>query len=196
MGVGFSWALLKVTLVESHEAGAVAGFVFCHFVNGVVGGVHTGSLGVLGNAELVLASALLGCDASLEVGLGVAENIAEQLSELAGVLCLLKSIALEGLGYLGIALAVGLTAHGKIHAYLTALAGEMVLKVFDHLLVGSFLTGSTENVSSSEGGSVALIFEFLKLGSRCLTDGAALGSLSALVDVTANGTNKLFLHDV
>ena len=45
--------------------------VLGHFVNGVVNSVETGSLGVLGNAELVLAGASLGSSALLEIGLRV-----------------------------------------------------------------------------------------------------------------------------
>ena len=49
---------------------------------GVVSSVHTGSLSVLCNAELVLASALLSSNTSLKVLLCVTEDVTKELSEL------------------------------------------------------------------------------------------------------------------
>ena len=111
--------------------------VLRHFVNGVVDSVKTGSLGVLCDAELVLASADLCCDACLKVRLRVAQNVAEELSELACVLCLLESIALVSLCNFRIALTVCLARHGEIHSDLCAFAVEMCVQILDHLLVSA-----------------------------------------------------------
>ena len=78
-------------------------------MNGVVSSVHAGSLGVSCDAELVLASTLLSLDAGLKVALRVLQNVTKQLCELAGVLSLLKSVALVSLGNLWITFTVSLT---------------------------------------------------------------------------------------
>ena len=74
--------LFEITLVETHEACTVTCFVLCHFVNSVVNSIHTGSLCVSCNAELVLACAALCSDTCLEIALGVFEYVAEKLLSL------------------------------------------------------------------------------------------------------------------
>ena len=59
----------------------MTGLVLSHFVNGVMDGVETSSLGVLGNAELILASTGLGSSALLQIGLGIPYDLAQQLSK-------------------------------------------------------------------------------------------------------------------
>ena len=59
----------------------MTGLVLSHFVNGVVDGIETGSLGILGNAELVLASTSFSSSALLQIGLGIPYNLAQQLSK-------------------------------------------------------------------------------------------------------------------
>ena len=99
----------EIALQQSGKASTVASLVLGHFVNGVVDGIESGSLGVLGNTELVLAGSGLSGSTLLEVGLGVPNALAEQLGKAAGVVGLFESIALESLCNFGIALAVGLT---------------------------------------------------------------------------------------
>ena len=112
----------------------MTGLVLGHLVNGVVDSVETSGLGVLGDAELILAGTSLSSSTLLEVRLGVPYALTQQLCKTRGVVGLLESITLESLSDLGIALAVSLTGHGQIHTYLTALAIEMVAQVIDHLL--------------------------------------------------------------
>jgi hypothetical protein len=111
------------------------------------------------------------------------------------VISLLESIALEGLCNLRIALAVGLTSHSQILTYLAALTVEMGAQVVDHLLADAFGLAVTDFVLGSIDGSFVL-FQFFKLRGGSLTDGAALGSLGTFVNVAANGTDKLFSHNV
>ena len=110
--------LLEESLVETCEASCMASLVLSHLMNGVVDSVRALLLSQLSDAELVLASTLLGSDASLEIALSVAQYLAQELSETASVVSLLVSIALVSLCYLRIALTVGLTSHSEIHTNL------------------------------------------------------------------------------
>ena len=56
--------------------------VLSHLVNGVVNSVETSSLGVLGNAELILASTSLSSSALLQIGLSIPNALAQELSKL------------------------------------------------------------------------------------------------------------------
>ena len=126
--------LLEVAVEETLETGAVAGFVLGHLMNGVVDRVIAELLRALRDRELGGAGALFGVGAHGDVLLGrVGEDLAEKLRELGGVLGLLESVALERLGDLGIALALGLAGHREIHADLGALAGEVILEALSNL---------------------------------------------------------------
>ena len=94
--------LLEEAVVQAGEALSVTGLVAGHLVNGVVDGIEVLGLGELGDAELVLTCASLGCHAFLKVGLGIPNYLTQELGELGGMLGLLKGVALEGLGYLGL----------------------------------------------------------------------------------------------
>ncbi len=119
-------------------------------------GIHVGLLGIAGDAELVLAGTALSSDTCLQVALGVTEHITKEFCEFGCMLSLLKGIALESLCHLRIALAVCLTAHSEIHAYLTALTIEMVEQVLNHLLVGTLLAGSAQLMYCGERLVLAL----------------------------------------
>ena len=106
------------------------------------------------------------------------------------MLCLLKSVALESLGNLGIALAVGLARHGQIHAYLTALALEMGIEISNHLLIATL--GNAQSMLCSIVDGVFL--EFLKLGCGHAALRATLGSGGSFVYIAAHGTNKFLVH--
>ena len=135
----------------------MTGLVLSHFVYGVVDGIETGSLGVLGNTELILASTCLGSSTLLKVGLGVPYNLAQQFSETRGVVGLLESIALEGLGNLGITLTIGLTSHSQIHTNLAALTIEMGTQVVNHLLADTLGLTVTDLVNSSIGHVTSIL---------------------------------------
>ena len=95
----------------------MTGLVLCHLMDGVVDGVEVELFCTSGNTHLVLVGAGLGCHTLLKVGLGVPYHIAKELGEFGSVLCFLEGVALESLGDFRIALAVGLTRHGEIHAH-------------------------------------------------------------------------------
>lgn len=59
----------------------MTGLVLRHLVHGVVDSIESGSLSVLGNTELILASTSLGSSALLQIGLGVPYDLAQQLSK-------------------------------------------------------------------------------------------------------------------
>ena len=64
--------------------------VLCHFVNGVVDSIETGSLGVLGDAELVLAGTSLSSCALLQIRLCIPYALAQQFSKPRSVISLLE----------------------------------------------------------------------------------------------------------
>ena len=183
--------LFEVALQQASKAGTVAGLVFGHLVNSVVDGIEASSLGVLGNAELVLASTGLGSSTLLKVGLGVPHAFSQKFSKTAGMVGLLKSIATEGLGYLGIALSVGLTSHGQIHTYFAALAIEVAAQVFNHLFADTF---GLAVANLMDRGISLLFLQLGKLRGRSLTDWALLGCSVAFIDISTNGADKLLLH--
>jgi hypothetical protein len=110
------------------------------------------------------------------------------------MICLLESIALESLGNLGIALAISLTSHSKILAYLAALAVEVCTQVVNHLLANTLGLAVANAMNSSIGG-LTLVLQLRELRSRSLTDGALLRSSIAFIDISTNGADKLFLHN-
>ena len=126
--------LSEVTFQKSSEACTVTSLVLSHLVNGVVDSIEAGSLGVLGDTELVLAGTSLSGSSLLKVCLGVPYALTQQLCETRSVVSLLKGLALESLSDFGIALAVSLTSHSQIHTNLTALTIEVVAQVVNHLL--------------------------------------------------------------
>ena len=187
--------LAEVALQQTSEAGTMTGLVLGHFVYGVVDGIETGSLGVLGNTELILASTSLGSSTLLKIGLGVPYNLAQQLSETRGVVGLLEGIALEGLGNLGITLTVSLTSHCQIHTNLTTLTIKVCTQVVDHFLTNSLGLAVT-NLMNGSISHISIILQFRELRGWSLTDRTLLGGILAFIDISTNGANKLFLHNV
>ena len=149
----------EIAFQQSCEASTVAGLILSHLVNGIVDGVKTSSFGVLGNAELVLTCTSLGSSTLLQVGLRIPYALTKQLSETAGVVSLLKSVALEGLGNLGIALTISLTGHGQIHTNLATLTIEVVAQVLNHFLAHT-LGLTVTNLVNSSIGHVGIILQF------------------------------------
>ena len=165
-----------------------------HFMNRVVDGIKAGSLGILGNAELILACTSLSSSTLLQVGLGIPNALTQELSKTTGMVGLLKSITLESLSNLGIALTIGLTSHCQIHTDLTALPIEMVTEVVNHLLAHTLGFAVTDTMNGSIG-NITILLQFRELGSRSLTNRALLRCSIAFIDISTNGANKLFLHN-
>ena len=165
--------------------------VLGHLVHGVVYGVQVLLLGQTGQTHLVLAGTALGVHALVEVGLGVPNHLADQLGELRSVLGLLPGVALVGLGNLGIALAVGLTAHGQIHTHLGTFAHEVILQTLPEFLVGALAV--TDLVNGHEIEAV-LLDDLDELVLAYLAHGALLGCLGTFVNVPAYGTTPFLLH--
>ena len=100
--------------------------VLSHLVNSVMDSIETSNLGILRNAELILASASLGSGTLLQVSLRIPYALTQQFSETRSMISLFESIALKCLCNLGIAFSVCLTSHSKIHTNLTTLTIEMI----------------------------------------------------------------------
>lgn len=188
-----SLLVAEVTLEEAFEATAVTSFVAGHFMNSVVNGIEIQLFGAFGYAGLVLARTAFGVHALLQIRFGVPHDIAQQFGKFRGMLSLFPGLALESLGYFGITLAVGLTAHGKIHTYFGALAHEVVVEVFYHLLVATFGHAYLMFGHEREAG---VLCKFLELGGGHAAHGAFFGSMVTFVNVTAYGANEFLLHDV
>ena len=186
---------LEITVEEAFEALAMTCLVLSHLVNGVVDGIPVLSLGVLGDAELILAGTGLSVHALLEVGLGIPDYVTEQLCELGSMLSLLPGIALEGISYLGITLAIGLTAHGQIHTYLGALARKVGIEILDHFLVNAIFLGNTDDMLLYELDASSFFNELLELRSRNTALWTTLGRCRSLMNITANGANPFLLHN-
>ena len=120
---------------------------------------------------------------------GIRDDLAQQLGKLGGVLGLLQAGLLPVHTDLGIALTMSHTGHGQIHTDLRALA----LKIHTQALV-NLLVHALSHAHNVLGGPSLLTSLLLELLGRSLTDGAEFRGSVALVDITANGTNKLF-HD-
>ena len=81
--------LLEIPLQQALECLAVTGLVPGHLVNGVMDSVQAQLLGLLGNGHLAGSGAVLSVYTHLKILLGgVGDNLAQQLGELSGVLCL------------------------------------------------------------------------------------------------------------
>ena len=127
----------EIALVKAVEAATVTCLVLSHLMHGVVDGVEVLFLGVLGDTHLVGVGTGLGVHTLLKVGLRIPYHVAEKFGEFGCMFSLFPCVTLESLGDLGIALAVSLTGHGQIHAYLGAFTVEVGVEVLDHLLVGT-----------------------------------------------------------
>ena len=171
----------------------MAGFVFGHFVDGVVDGVVAQLLGAGGDGELAFAGAGFGFVALLEVRLGVPDDFAEEFGDAGGVVGLLEGVALEGVGDLRIALTLGLAAHREVHAHFGAFAGEMFLEAGPDLRVTAF--GNAEDVLAGPLGLVAFLFHFNEFFGFGMAHRALCGRIFAFVDVSADEASEFFLHN-
>ena len=108
--------------------------ILCHLVNSIMDRIKVGSLGSLCYIHLTSTSSTLCLCALLEVCFGIPHNITYQLCKATCMVGLFKSIAFECLCNLGITLAIGLTAHCKIHTHLGALTHEMCLQTVHDFL--------------------------------------------------------------
>ena len=95
-----------------------------HLMNGVMDCIPVLGLGGLGNLQFAGTCSVLSFHTFLKIGLGIPNNLTQQFCKAGGMISLLKSVTLECLGNLGVALSVSLTAHGQIHTHLTAFTGE------------------------------------------------------------------------
>ena len=77
-----AFLLAKITLQQASEASTMTGLVLGHLVNGIVDSIETSSLGILGDAELILASTSLSSSTLLQIGLGIPNALAQELSKL------------------------------------------------------------------------------------------------------------------
>ena len=167
----------------------MAGFVFRHFMDGVMDGVVAKFFRAFGEFELASAGAVFGIATELEVLLRTGgEDFAEQFGKFGGVFGLFESVTLVGVSDFRIAFALGLTAHGEVHADFRAFAGEVGLEAFDDLRIR--VGGNTDGVLASPLQFFGFFnFEF-RAGAFAL--GAERGGLVTFVDITADGANKTF----
>ena len=188
--------LAKVALEQAGESLAVAGLVASHLVHGVVDGIEAGGLGALGKIGLAGGGAVLGLNAHLEVLLGgVGHDLAQELSELGGVLGLLVGSLLPVQADLGIALAMSDASHGQVHTDLRALALKVGAQVGNDILGDALHLGDAYDVLGSPLELALFLLQETRTGNAALGALEVLGQLVAveLFHITANGANKL--HD-
>ena len=169
----------------------MAGFVFCHFVNRVVDGVIAQFLGFGGNCQLALAGTGFRHHSLVQVGLGVPDNLSEELGELGCVLCLLESVALEGIGNLRVSLALRLAAHCQVHSNLGAFSVEVVTQALHYFLV--FYYSVLEVVLT--GPAEAVVHYFNEFFFLCAALGTELRRVLSFIYVTANETSEFLFHN-
>ena len=109
------------------------------------------------------------------------------------MLGLLPCVALVGLGDFGIALTVGLTAHGQVHAHLGAFAHEVVLQTLPELLAGALSVADL--VLGYELQVAFRLYDFNELVLADLAHRALLGSLGTFVDISTYGTTPFLCHN-
>ena len=109
------------------------------------------------------------------------------------MLGLLPCVTLEGFGHLGITLAVGLTAHRKVHAHLGAFAHEMVFETLHDFGIRTFC--HTQNMLVYERKTAVLFLDFNEFACRNTAHGAFLGSCGTLMDITAYRTSEFLVHN-
>ena len=185
----------KVALQQALEGLAVTSLVASHLVDGVVDGIEVGSLGTLGEISLTGGGAILGLNAHLEVLLGgVGHDLAQELSELGGVLGLLMGCLFVIKANLGITLAMSDAGHGQVHTDLGALALKVGAQVGDDVL-GHALLGNAHNVLGSPSKATLILLQEAGTGNAALGALKILGQLVAVIlfNITANGANKF--HD-
>ena len=181
----------EVAAVEALEALAVASFVLSHFVNGVVDGVEVELFGAFSDAHLVGVCTGFSGHTFFEVGFGVPHAVAEEFSEFGSVFGFFEGVAFESFSHFGIAFAVGLTAHGEVHANFGAFATEVSVEVGDHLFVATFGYADFVFGNELELGSGVHFFEFISANAA---HGAFFGSVFTFVYETAYSANEFLFH--
>ena len=158
-------------------------------MDGIVDSVQIQRLSLLGQVHLTGAGTALGLGTHHQVLLGaVGHDLAQQLCKAGCVVSLFVSIALVGLGDLGVALTLCHASHSQIHTDLTALALEVCAQTINDLLRHALCLADANNML----GDVGVAGLFHKSGSGSLANGALSGDLT-LSDITTNGAN-VFLH--
>lgn len=90
-----------------------------------------------------------------------------------------------------VALAVGLTRHGQIHAHFGAFAVEMRCQILDHFFVTAL---SLADLVLGHECKRGCLVEFLELAAGCATQRALFGSLFAFMNVATYCANKFLYH--
>ena len=149
-------------------------------MHGIVDGIEASGLGALGKIGLAGGGAVLGLNAHLEVLLGgVSHDLAQELSELSGVLGLLVGSLLPVQANLGVALAMSDASHGQVHTDLGALALKVSAQVGNDVLGDALHLGDAHDVF---GGPLELALLLLQ---ETRTGNAALGALKILGQLVA-----------
>ena len=155
-------------------------------------GVVAEFLRALRESELAFGGTRFGGDAEFEVLLRVGiDDLAEEFRELGGVFGFLEGDALVGLGHFGEPFAVGLAAHGEVHAHFGTFTREVLAQPLHHLGVETL--GHTDLVLVGPhdlAAPLVFLLEELALGGVAL--GTFVRSLGTHVDITADFADPYF----
>ena len=190
--LGLPILLFEIAVIQALEALTVASLILTHLMNSVMDSVKVQLLSQRSDTLLILACTSLSLHTLLQVGLCVPNNLTDQLSELSGVLSLLPSVTLESISYLGITLAICLTAHRQVHTYLSTLAHEVSLQAIPYLFVATFRYA--QNVLVNELQSALCLNELFELLFRLFTLRASFGCLISFVYITTYCANPFLFH--
>ena len=115
-----------MSVKQAFKGSAVTGFVFAHFMNGIMDGVKAESFGFFGNVEFALAGAVFSFNPELKIlfRIGI-DYFAQEFSEFGSMLSFFKSNALISFSNFRVAFAVSLAAHSQVHANFGALTHEI-----------------------------------------------------------------------
>ena len=172
--------LLEISVIQSLETFTVTSLVLRHFVNCIVNSIEVKLFRTFSNSEFIGTCTRLSIHTFFEVGLCVPNNVTKKFGKLGSMLSLFPCIAFESLGYFGITLAVGLTAHCKIHTNFGTLTHKMSIEVFNHLVVTTLCY--TDNVLLNK--FQLTFYKFVELIGRNSTLRASFGSCITFMNIT------------
>ncbi len=150
----------EVALIKPLKPATMASLILCHLMHCVMNSVKILSLCIACDTHLILVGTSLCVHTLLKVGLGIPYHLSEELCKLSSVLCLLPSITLESVGHLRITLTISLTRHSQVHTYLCALAHEVSVEVFLHLIINVFCYADLVLCHEFEKFFLIKLFEF------------------------------------
>ena len=178
----------EVSFQQAGKCFAMASFVACHFMYGVMDCVEVERFCTFCKISLAGSCAILSFNTHLKVLLGgVGYDFAQQLSKFCSMFCFFVSSFLPVQADFRIAFAMCNACHCQVHTDLAALAIEVSAQIVDDILRNTLCYA--DNMLRSPGHFFGLLN---KLGSGSAADGTFLRSGFAFMNITTDAANKFF----